>query len=381
MNGRRIYLDHHAGAPLGDEARAAMAAALARTDVGNPSSIHHEGRVARALIERARGEVAALLAVDRARLVFTSGGAEADVLGIAASHARAGGGRLVLSRTEHPAAIGAAERLAERGAEVVWCPVDGDGRWLPAALPAATWRQAAVAMSAVNHETGVVQPFEQVLELLGGQGALHLDAVQAVGKLDLGLAMARAATVAVSAHKLGGPAGVGALVVGDGVEVVSQTGAGMQERGRRGGTENLLGVVGFGAAAAAAAQRQALGTWQEVAALGHRLEDGLVALGATVAGRGAPRVGGVTNARFDDVPGDALVMALDLAGVAASTGAACSSGTSRPSAVLLASGVPELEARGAVRLSLGWSTSAADVDVTLALLPTLLRQIRAAADV
>lgn len=372
MNARRIYLDYNASAPLRPAAAAAMRAAIDLLAAGgNPSSIHGEGRGARDLVERARDAVARLVGAAREQVVFTSGGSEADALGV---HALLGAGPLVLSRAEHPALTGLAEARAAAGGAVRWVEVDADGRWGAAAL-ADLPPGALVTVSAVNHETGVVQDVAAIATGARAAGARVLvDAVQAAGKLPLAPLHDAVDALALSAHKLGGPTGVGALVLGRGVDITDGGWlAGSQERGRRGGTENVVGIAGFGAAAVASD----VAAWPRVAGLGDELEAGLRALGAEIAGADAPRVGGTINARFAGVPGDAIVMGLDLAGVAASVGAACSSGSARPSPVLRAMGRSEQAAREVVRLSLGWGNDAADPAEALDRLARVVAQCRA----
>jgi cysteine desulfurase len=354
---RRIYLDFNATAPLVPAARAAIAAAL--DVVGNASSIHAHGRQVRDLVERARNQVAALLGRPREQVVFTSGGTEANalgVLGLAGAVERAGGPRVVASAAiDHPSLRGAVDALVARGWRAV-AEVAGAG---------------LVTVSAVNHELGTMPDLAAITAAARAAGALvHVDAVQAAGKLDL--AAIDADAIAISAHKLGGPQGAGALAlaVDDGLPLVD---GGHQERGRRPGTENVLGVVGFGAAAAAVE----LAAWPAVAALGARLEAGLVALGdVRIHGADAPRIGGTINAGFAGALGESIVIALDLAGISASTGAACTSGSVQASPVLLALGLPADQAKEAVRFSLGRTTTADEIDEVLARLPPILARAR-----
>jgi cysteine desulfurase len=369
----RIYLDFNATAPLIPAARAAMTAALA--DVGNPSSIHLEGRTARNRVELARSRIAALMGRPREQIVLTSGGTEANalgVLGLAAAIERRGGPRVVVgSPIDHPSLRGAVQALARRGWEVRMLAVTPDGA-LGAGSGAPLEGAGLVAYAAVNHELGTIADTAAIAAAARAAGALiHVDAVQAAGKLDLAAIPADA--LAISAHKLGGPAGAGALALAldDALPLVD---GGHQERGRRPGTENVIGIAGFGAAAEAAS---AAG-WREVAALGDRLERGLLALpGVRIHGAGAPRVGGTINAGFAGALGESIVVALDLAGVAASTGAACTSGSVQPSPVLLALGLAPHAARSAVRFSLGRSTTAAEVDAALERLAPIVARARA----
>ncbi len=367
----RIYLDYNATAPLGEPARQAISAALeSRVGAGNPSSVHAEGRAARDRVERARLAVAALAGHPKEHIVFTSGGTEANALGVLALAAAVENGPNVVATSpiEHPSLAGAVRELVRhRGWTVTMLPVDRDGRVAPGPADADV---GLVAVSAVNHELGTILD-PGVLAWARARGALiHVDAVQAAGKLDLNQLDADA--VALSAHKLGGPQGVGALAIAlDGALPI--VGGGHQERGRRAGTENTLGIVGFGAAAAAVD----LAAWPGVVELGSRLE----AVGLSRSAREStvpqqPRTGGTINAAFPGALGDAIVIALDLAGVAASTGAACTSGSIEPSPVLLALGWPADQAREAIRFSLGPATTRDEIDTVLELLPRLVDRAR-----
>jgi cysteine desulfurase len=272
---------------------------------------------------------------------------------------------VVTTPIEHPSLLGAVRSLAGRGWQIRMLPVDAAGVVGLEPLGGA----GLLAVAAVNHELGTMLD-EQILAAARAAGALvHVDAVQAAGKR--ALATLEADTLAISAHKLGGPQGVGALAVAGDATPAGE--AGHQERGRRGGTENLIGIVGFGAAA----RIIDLTTWGEVAALGDRLEAGLVAIpGTRIHGAGAPRIGGTINAGFAGTRGESIVIALDLAGVAASTGAACTSGTLQPSPVLLALGQTPDAAREAVRFSLGRSTTAADLELVLQGFPAIVERAR-----
>lgn len=360
-----VYLDHNATAPLLPAARAAMVAALDL--VGNPSSVHRFGREARRTVETARRSVADLLGVGTGQVVFTSGATEAANLVI-----RGIGRRILVSATEHDAVR--APAAATGDARTV--PVDRDGLIDPAVLDrmlAADPRPALVAVMAVNNETGVIQPMDAVRAVASRHGALVLcDAVQAAGRLplrDLG------DLVVVSAHKMGGPAGVGALAVPDGLPVVPLVLGGGQERRRRAGTENVVGIAGFGAAAAVAASPHDCGPLRD------RMEAALRGAdpGLLVFGAGAPRVGNTTLVAMPGVASETQLMAFDLAGIAVSAGAACSSGKVATSHVLEAMGVPDEIARTAVRVSLGRGTVAADVDRLVAAWTDLRRRTAARA--
>lgn len=367
---RRIYLDFNATTPLEEAARKAMAEAMA--EIGNPSSVHAEGRRARDRVERARGQVATLFGRPRDQVVFTSGGTEANAMGILALGAvavRAGKPHTVyVAPIEHPSLLGAVAELARRGFVVrklamtpngeIRRPDDND--------------VGVLAIGAVNHELGTRQDTGDLIAWAHAASALvHIDAVQAAGKLALG-ELGRAHSVAISAHKIGGPQGAGALAIAsdEGLPIVD---GGHQERGRRPGTENLLGIVGFGAAAAAID----LAAWPRVAGLGERLEAGLRAIdGVRIHGDGAARVGGTVNAGFTGALGESIVMALDLEGVAVSTGAACTSGSVQPSPVLVGLGMTADRAREAVRFSLGRSTTETEIDAVLARLPAIVERAR-----
>lgn len=367
----RIYLDFNATTPLLDAARGAIEAVLARGGGGNPSSIHADGRLARDHVERARNQIAGLLGRPREQVVFTSGGTESNalgVLGLAAVIEQRGGPRVVAAAAiDHPSLRGAVAALARRGWEHRSLPVTVDGALDLGDLSGV----GLVCASAVNHELGTRADLAALIANARATGALvHIDAVQAPGKLALGVIEADA--LAISAHKLGGPQGVGALAISidDGLPLVD---GGHQERGRRSGTENVLGIAGFGAAASTVDP----GSWAAVTALGDRLETGLLAIeGARIHGAGAPRIGGTINAGFAGTLGESIVVALDLAGISVSTGAACTSGTVQPSPVLLATGMPSDRAKEAVRFSLGHSTTAAEIDHVLSLLPAIVRRAR-----
>ncbi|CAN5907274.1 aminotransferase class V-fold PLP-dependent enzyme [soil metagenome] len=355
----RIYLDFNATAPLVPAAREAMAAAMGV--VGNPSSVHAEGRAARDLVEQARNRVATLSGRPREQVVFTSGGTEANGLGVAqlaAEAERRGLPRVIASAgTDHPSLHGAVAALVARG-------------WVHRALGADLTGVGVIAMTAVNHELGTVAD----LPVHRGGALLHVDAVQAAGKLPL--ERIGADSIAISAHKLGGPQGAGAWIssIDPGPGGDQAVDAGHQERGRRAGTENTIGIVGFGAAAAAIE----LAAWPGVAALGERLEAGLrTIVGARINGAELPRIGGTINAAFAGVRGESIVMALDLTGISVSNGAACTSGSVKPSPVLLAIGQTATQAREAVRFSLGRTTTTAEIDAVLKVLPSLVERAHA----
>lgn len=352
-----VYLDHNATAPLRPGVADAVAAALAET--GNPSSVHHAGRLARRRLETARQQVAALVGACAEDVVFTSGGTEANALALRGC----GRPRVLVSAVEHDSV-----RKAVPAAEVI--PVDGNGLVRPDALAAllhADARPAVVSVMLANNETGVLQPVAALAELAHRHGALvHCDAAQAAGRIAVSVSDLGVDLLTLSAHKLGGPMGVGALVLPGNLEVVPILQGGGQERGRRAGTENLSGIVGFGAAVDAAAAELAgfsgLAVWRD------ELERRCRALvpGCQVYGAAAERLANTSCLSLPGVGSEVQVMALDLAGVAVSAGSACSSGKVRASHVLRAMGVPEQEAACAIRVSLGWSSQAKDVDAFLA---------------
>jgi cysteine desulfurase len=359
---RRIYLDFNATAPLVPAAREAMVEAMG--DVGNPSSVHAEGRRMRDRVERARNQVAALVGRPREQIVFTSGGTEANWLGVLALAAVAekrGLPRVVATtKIEHPSLRGPVEELRRRGWDVVEAGNDIGDR-----------RIGLTAVSLVNHELGTILNWTVREWTTAHGGLLHLDAVQAAGKMSL--LLVDADSIAISAHKLGGPQGVGALAISidEGLPLVE---AGHQERGRRPGTENTLGIIGFGAAVWG--QSWASHSWASVAALGDKLEAGLRPIGARIHGEERMRIGGTVNAAWPGALGESIVMALDIAGISVSTGAACTSGSIQPSAVLLGLGMTPEQAREGVRFSLGRTTTEAEIDEVIRALPDIVERAR-----
>ena len=352
-----IYLDHNATARVRPEAIAAITHMLEH--VGNPSSIHAAGRAARAVMEQARADVAALIAAPASTVVFTSGGTEANALALQSAVA-AGSRRVIVSAIEHDS-IQETSRVS--GAEVEVLPVDANGvadlGWLGQRL--GRWDPADgkpfVALMLANNETGVIQPVAEAAEIVrAADGWLHVDAIQAAGKLAVDSRGLGADTLSVSAHKIGGPQGVGALTFGPRATLSRRQHGGGQERGRRGGTENLPGISGFGAAAKVA--KDALDVshnapWRDAVA------ERLKAIGAVVMGEAAPRLPNTLCIAAPSYTSDLQVMALDLAGVMVSAGSACSSGKVKASPVLAAMGQGEL-ASCAIRVSGGWDTAEAD---------------------
>jgi cysteine desulfurase len=362
----RIYLDWNATTPLRPEAKAAMARAWEIG--GNPSSVHAEGRQARRLVEDARAAVAAAVGAEAENVIFTSGGTEANSLALTPGLRRGKGPamqRLLVSAIEH-ASVLAGGRFAAEAIRHIGVVSDGvvDLDRLRALLDGPP---ALVSIMLANNETGAIQPVAEAAELVHAAGGLlHVDAIQALGKIPFDLASCGADLLSLSAHKIGGPKGIGALVLAEGVEGLAPLlRGGGQEKGRRAGTEDVAGIAGFGAAA-----RAALAAHEHDAVSGEslraQLETGLrEAPGAVVF---ADKVKRLPNTVLFAVPGmraETAVIGFDLAGIAVSSGSACSSGKVQPSHVVEAMGYgPEL-AQGAVRLSLGWSTTAADIDSAL----------------
>ena len=349
-----IYLDYNATAKVRPEAIDAVARAL--TSVGNPSSVHAAGRAARNLVETARADVAALVGARAPAVTFLSGGTEADALAIDSGVAD-GVARLIIGATEHEAVR---ETAAASGLPVEVWPVDADGladlEWLAATL--ADGPRALVALMLANNETGVIQPVAEAAALVRAAGGwLHVDAVQAAGKIDIDIDALGADTLALSAHQVGGPQGVGALVAGPRARLTRQLHGGGQERGVRSGTENVAGIAGFAAAARASSRDlpalTAQSAWRD------ELAERMQAAGAIVLGAAAPRLPQTLCVSTPDYASDLQVMNLDLAGVMISAGAACTSGKVKPSRVIEAMGQADL-ALTAVRISGGWATTEQD---------------------
>jgi cysteine desulfurase len=360
----RVYLDWNATTPLRPEAREAMAGAWERS--GNPSSVHAEGRQARQLVEEARDVVAGAVGALPRNVILTSGGTEANALALTPGLRRASGPpvqRLIVSAIEH-ASVLAGGRFPTLAISMVDVTRSGllDLDRLRAALEAGP--PALVSVMLANNETGAIQPVAEAGEIVHATGGLlHVDAIQAFGKIPFDINALKADLVTLSAHKIGGPKGAGAVVMADGLagpEPLLRGGG--QELGRRAGTENISGIAGFGAAVKAAMdalEKDAV----RLASLRNRLETGLeLTPGVIVFSRDAPRLPNTTLFTVSGLKAETAVIGFDLAGVAVSSGSACSSGKVQPSHVLQAMGAgPEL-AQGAVRLSLGWSTSDADID-------------------
>lgn len=365
-----VYLDHNATTPLDERALEAMLPYL-RERYANPASLHAPGREARAAVDAAREQVAALAGAHPSQVVFTGGGTEADNTAIKGLAARQRPGRLLISSIEHPAVLEPAQALAAHGWSVEEIPAAADGRVDVAALQAMLDEGGVriVAVMGANNETGVIQPLREVAEAVSAAGAmLHVDAVQMAGKMALSYPESGAHTMALSAHKVYGPKGVGALLLDKGVDIEPLLHGGGHEGGLRGGTQNTPAIVGFGAAAELAIAELEERTGH-LRALRDRLENGLAALpGVTVFGAGAERLPNTLQFGVPGFDGESLLMALDQHGVAVSSGSACASGSGEPSHVLLAMGVDPAVARGAIRMSLGKDNTEADVDAALSAL-------------
>lgn len=376
-----IYFDHNASTPVRPEVVEATRAALADLPA-NPSSLHREGQRARAAIERARAQVAALVGAHPDEVAFTSGGTEGDHAGLigAAWALEARGRTVACSAIEHHAVHGACEVLRRVGFHEAHLPCGPDGRVRPEAVDALPDDVAVLSLMLANNETGVLQPVAETAARARARGIrVHCDAVQAAGKVAVDAAALGADWLVVSAHKLGGPKGAGALVVRRGAPWEPLFRGSGHERGRRGGTENLAGIVGFGLAAELAA-RDLAAEHARLLGLRERLEAGLrAALPDTVIhGAGAPRLPNTVNASFPGARSDHLLLALDAHGVAVSAGAACASGAVEPSPVLAAMGVPRDLAVCALRLSMGRTTTSGEVDRVVAALARAVPASRAA---
>ncbi len=368
------YLDHAATTPMRPESVEAMLPFLGAR-VGNPSGAHAAARAARQAIEEGREIVAATLGAEPGEVVFTGGGTEADnlaVTGVLARH----GGIPVCSAVEHHAVLHPVEAL---GGRVV--AVHADGRVDLGALDAALDTQVGVvSLMLVNNEVGVVQPLAEAAALVAERApgaVVHTDAVQAFPWLDVATEARPAHLVAVSAHKFGGPQGVGALVVREGVALEPLLRGGGQERDRRSGTHNVAGIVGMGAAMAATVAQRTV-TVARVGRLRDRLVDGLLSTvpGVTESGSRATKVAGTASLLIEGIESEALLVLLDQAGICATAASSCASGAMEPSHVLAAMGVPRALAYGSLRLSLGWTSTDADVERALEVIPGAVAQLR-----
>jgi|SRR5579864_2001090 len=374
---RRVYLDNNATTPVLPDVLEAMRPYFGET-FGNASSIHHHGQETRAAVERSRESVAGLLGCRASEIVFTSGGTEADNLAIAGLPTA--GDHVITSSIEHHAVLHACKHLEERGCEVTYVPVDGRGLVDPDDVRRALRPSTKlISIMAANNETGILQPVEEIGKIAAEADVFfHTDAVQAAGKVSIDVNKIGCDLLSISGHKLHAPQGVGALYVRKGTRIEPLFYGGRHERSRRAGTENVPGIVGLGKAAEMAKQSMERGEDRNLAGLRDRLEQEILAQveDAGVNGDGAPRVPNTTNIYFDAIEGEALVIALDLKGLAISTGAACSAGAIEPSHVLIAMGLRPDRARASIRFSLGKQTTADDIDFALALVPHTVARLR-----
>ena len=373
---RRVYMDSNATTPVLPEVFEAMRPYYLES-FGNASSIHHHGQHARAAVEHARESVARLLNCRAAEVVFTSGGTEGD--NFALSGLLREGDHLIISNIEHHAVLHTAEALAKRGVEVTLIPVDHRGLVDPESIRRAIQPNTKlISVMMANNETGVLQPVEEIGKIAAETDVyFHTDAVQAAAKVEIGVKNIGCDLLSISGHKMHAPQGCGALFVSKGTLIEPMFYGGNHERQRRAGTENLPGIVGLGAAAEIAREGLANGSMQKVGVLRDRLQKAVLELGETVVnGAGAPRVPNTTNIQINHIEGEALVIALDLKGVAVSTGAACSSGAIEPSHVLTAMGLTPDQARSSIRFSLGKHNTDADVDFAISVIPEVVGRLR-----
>jgi len=374
---RRVYFDNNATTPVLPEVFEAMRPYFGE-HFGNASSIHHHGQETRAAVERARESVAALLGCRASEIVFTSGGTEADnlaIFGLASP-----GDHVITSTVEHHAVLNACKRLESLGCEVSYLPVDGRGLVDPddvrRALRAHT---KLVTIMMGNNETGVLQPVGEIGKIAAEADVnFHTDAVQAAGKLPIDVQKIECDLLSIAGHKMHAPQGVGALYVRKGTQLQPMVYGGSHERSRRAGTENVPGIVGVGKAAEMARDALEKGALSTIEKMRDRLQRAILENfdGVGVNGDGAPRVPNTTNLYFEGLEGESLVIALDLKGLAVSTGAACSSGAIEPSHVLTAMGVTPDRARASIRFSMGKQNTPEDVDFALTLILETVARLR-----
>jgi cysteine desulfurase len=375
----RAYLDYNSTTPVDPAVLAAMLPYF-REEFGNASSIHSAGQTARAAVDRARESVAALIGAKPAEIVFTSGGTEADNLAIFGLVATSTAARkhIISTAIEHHAVLNSCQALEKTGVAVTFLPVGHDGIVDPDDIRRAL-RPETILISVMhtNNELGTIQPIEEIGTIVAETDIyFHCDAVQAAGKLPLEVNRLGVDLLSLSAHKVYGPKGVGALFVRSGTPLEPQFHGGHHERDRRPGTENVPGIVGLGKSAELARQNLTADT-ARITAYRDRLEDALLAISFVRAnGDRTRRVGNTTNLSFAGAAGEALVIALDLQGVAVSTGAACSSGSVEPSHVLLAAGLSPDESRSSLRFSLGRPTTSEEIDRAIDVIPAVVERLR-----
>ena len=375
----RIYLDNSATTRVDARVLEAMLPFL-QDNFGNASSIHTFGQDARAAVETARREVAEILGADTREVIFTSGGTESDnaaLWGIYRSGYRAGN-HVITTRIEHPAVLATCKALQAAGAEITFLPVDAGGRVEPSAVAAAiTDRTILISIMHANNETGVIQPIEEISALARERGiVLHSDAVQSVGKIPIDVRRLGVDLLSLSGHKFHAPKGVGVLYARKRVKFAPFMTGGSHERKRRAGTENVPGIVALGAAARLALTRLGeMGT--RIAALRDKIESSVRSRLPGVRVNGAePRLPNISNLSFERLEGEAAVIAMDLEGVAVSTGSACSSGSLEPSHVLAAMGLRQDAVQGSLRFSLSCDNTGEEIDCTLDLLVSVTERLR-----
>lgn len=371
---RRVYFDNSATTPVLPEVFEAMQPYFSE-QFGNASSIHHHGQETRAAVERARESVARLLHCRGAEVVFTSGGTEADNLAIFGT--AGAGDHVITSTVEHHAVLNACKHLEEEGCEVTYLPVDGRGLIDPEVVRRELRPTTRlITIMTANNETGVLQPVQEIGEIAAEADVyFHTDAVQAAGKVPIDVNEVGCDLLAISGHKLHGPQGIGALYVRTGTTLEPMLYGGRHERSRRAGTENVPGIVGLGRAAELAGRK--LESGDGMGAMRDRLERLLLQIEcAGVNGAGTPRVPQTLSMHFDGIDGESLVIALDLKGLAVSTGAACSSGAIEPSHVLMAMGMSPDRARASVRFSLGQQNTMEEVEFAAGLVGETVARLR-----
>ena len=374
---RRVYLDNNATTPVLPEVFETMQAYFGER-FGNASSIHHHGQETRAAVERARESVAALLGCRASEIVFTSGGTEGDNLAI---FGLVKPGQHVISSTiEHHAVLNSCRHLEASGCEVTYVPVNGQGQVDPDDVCRALRPNTGlITIMMANNETGVLQPVEEISRIAAEADVyFHTDAVQAAGKVAINVKRIECDLLSISGHKMNAPQGVGALYVRKGTTLRPMLFGGSHERSRRAGTENVPGIVALGKAAELARDAFSRGDLEQMSRMRDRLEQTILSQveSTSVNGQGAPRVPNTSSIYFECIEGEALVIALDLKGVAVSTGAACSSGAIEPSHVLTAMGMSPERARGSLRFSLGKQNTPEDVDFALSLLKDSVGRLR-----
>jgi cysteine desulfurase len=374
---RRVYLDNNATTPVLPDVFEAMKPFYLE-EFGNASSIHHYGQHARAAVEKARGSVAALLNARPAEIVFTSGGTEGDNTAIFGLVTK--GEHVITSAIEHSAVLKSCKRLEQLGCEVTYVPVNGRSEIDPDdVLKALRPNTRLITIMMANNETGVLQPLEQIGQIAREADVFfHTDAVQGAGKVPIDVEKLGCDALTISGHKIHAPQGTGATYIRKGTLLQPLIYGGSHERQRRAGTENLPGIVGLGKAAELAKAWLASDGPAEMAAMRDYLQTEVLKQveSAGVNGAGAQRVPNTTNLWFDYIEGEALVIALDLKGLAVSSGAACSSGAIEPSHVLLAMGMPQQRARASIRISLGKQTTREDIEFAISVIPETVGRLR-----